>query len=84
LLKRTFRQLADHGVTVFMSTHSLEVAEEVADRIGIINHGQLVACGTVEELRRQAGNGAAERLEGIFLSLTGGEEEREIVSALRA
>ncbi len=84
LLKRTFRELAAHGVTVFMSTHSLEVAEEVADRVAIINRGQLVACGTVDELRQQAGNDTADRLESIFLSLTGGEEIRQVVSALRA
>ncbi len=84
LLKRTFRELAQQGVTIFMSTHSLEVAEEVADRIGIINQGQFIACGTVEDLRRQGGNGAGERLEAIFLSLTGGEDVREVVAALRA
>jgi ABC-2 type transport system ATP-binding protein len=83
LLKRTFRELAGHGVTVFMSTHTLGVAEEVADRVGIINHGRLIACGTVDELRGHSGNGSADRLESIFLSLTG-DDEREIVSALRA
>ena len=83
LLKRTLRQLARNGVTVFMSTHSLEVAEELADRVGIINQGQLIACGTVEDLRAQAGSDVAERLEEIFLSLTGGEDEREVVDALR-
>jgi len=83
LLKRTLRALAAQGVTVFMSTHSLEVAEELADRVGIINQGQLIACGTVEELRRQAGSHESERLESIFLSLTGGEDVREILDALR-
>lgn len=83
LLKRTLRALATQAVTVFMSTHSLEVAEELADRVGIINEGQLIACGTVEDLRQQAGSHASERLESIFLSLTGGEDVREIVDALR-
>jgi ABC-2 type transport system ATP-binding protein len=83
LLKRTLRALAAQGVTVFLSTHSLEVAEELADRVGIINQGQLIACGTVEELRTQSGGHVSERLESIFLSLTGGEDEREIVDALR-
>jgi ABC-2 type transport system ATP-binding protein len=83
LLKHTLRALATQGVTVFLSTHSLEVAEEVADRVGIIHQGQLIACGTVEELRRQAGSHASERLEAIFLSLTGGDDVREIVGALR-
>ena len=63
LLKRIFRQLAADGVTVFMSTHSLEVAEETCDRIGIINDGRLIALGTVDELRRQAGAHADSRLE---------------------
>ncbi len=45
LLKRTFRELAHGGVTVFMSTHSLEVAEETCDRIGIIDQGRLIAVG---------------------------------------
>ena len=84
LLKRTLRQLAHNGVTVFMSTHSLEVAEETCDRIGIINHGQLIAEGTVEELRRQAGSHANAKLEAIFLKLTGGEDVAEILTALRA
>ena len=83
LLKRTLRALAANGVTVFMSTHSLEVAEELADRVGIINQGQLIACGTVEELRQQAGSHQSERLESIFLSLTGGEDVREVLSALQ-
>ena len=84
LLKRTLRLLAANGVTVFMSTHSLEVAEELADRVGIINQGQLIACGTVEDLRQQAGSHVEERLEEIFLSLTGGEDAREIIDALRS
>jgi len=84
LLKRTFRQLARTGVTVFMSTHSLEVAEETCDRIGIINEGRLIAMGTVDELRRQAGSHSNSRLETIFLKLTGGEDVVEILTALRA
>ena len=84
LLKRTFRQLARSGVTVFMSTHSLEVAEETCDRIGIINEGRLIAIGTVDELRRQAGSHSNSRLETIFLKLTGGEDVAEILTALRA
>ena len=84
LLKRTFRQLARSGVTVFMSTHSLEVAEETCDRIGIINQGRLIAVGTVDELRRQAGGHSGSRLEAIFLKLTGGEDVAELLTALRA
>jgi ABC-2 type transport system ATP-binding protein len=84
LLKRCLRQLARAGVTVFMSTHSLEVAEETCDRIGIINQGRLIAVGSVEELRRQAGSHADATLEAIFLRLTGGEDVAELLSALRA
>jgi ABC-2 type transport system ATP-binding protein len=84
LLKRTFRQLAHSGVTVFMSTHSLEVAEETCDRIGIINEGRLIAVGTVDQLRCQVGAHANSRLETIFLKLTGGEDIAEILTALRA
>ena len=84
LLKRTFRQLARTGVTVFMSTHSLEVAEETCDRIGIIHQGRLIAVGTMEELRRQAGGHASSKLEPIFLKLTGGDDVAELLTALRA
>ena len=84
LLKRTFRQLARTGVTVFMSTHSLEVAEETCDRIGIIHEGHLIAMGSVDELRKQAGGHTSSRLETIFLKLTGGEDVVEILTALRA
>jgi ABC-2 type transport system ATP-binding protein len=89
LLKRTLRQLARSGVTVFMSTHSLEVAEETCDRIGIINRGQLIAVGTVDELRRQAnclagGGPSNAKLEAIFLTLTGGDDVVELLTALRA
>ena len=75
LLKRIFRETAERGATVFMSTHSLEVAEELCDRIGIILHGKLIALGTVEELRAQSNHSSHSSLEAIFLSLTGGEEE---------
>ena len=60
-------------MTIFLSTHQLGVAEELADRIGIIGQGQLVALGTLEELRRQTTGTRA--LEDIFLSLVGGEDQ---------
>ena len=84
LLKRTLKQLARDGVTVFMSTHSLEVAAETCDRIGIINQGRLIALGTMDELRRQAGQHSSSNLEAIFLKLTGGEDVAELLTALRA
>ena len=68
VLKDTLKERSVNGMTVFISTHQLSVAEEMADRIGIMHRGKLIAVGTREELRRQSGvNGA---LEETFLSLT--------------
>jgi ABC-2 type transport system ATP-binding protein len=72
-LKTLFRSLASEGLTVFLSTHSLAMAEEVADRVGIIHMGRLIAVGTLGDLRSQAG-GQGDGLEEIFLRLTGAEE----------
>jgi ABC-2 type transport system ATP-binding protein len=72
--KRIFRELADQGGTVFMSTHTLDVAEQVADRIGILHHGKLIALGTLADLQRQAERTA--RLEEVFLQLTNAREDR--------
>jgi len=69
-LRRRLRALAADGVAIFLSTHSLPVAEEVADRIGIIDRGRLVAAGTLAELRAHAG-GAGASLEEIFLDVLG-------------
>src|SRR4029077_17659702 len=54
LLKDLLRQEARQGVTVFLSTHSLDIAQELADRIGVIAFGQLIGCGTLTTLREQA------------------------------
>ena len=51
LIKDVLRQLADRGSAVFITTHILEIAEQMCDRIGIINNGKLVAVGTMDELR---------------------------------
>ncbi len=74
LVKRLFFELAEKGMTIFMSTHSLEMAENMCRRIGIINEGRLIAVGTMEELREKA-QSTDERLEPLFLKLTGGEGE---------
>ena len=70
LIKNIFRKLTRSGLTVFMSTHTLAIAEELCDRIGIIHRGKLLAEGTVAELRELAGQ-ADSPLESVFLRLTG-------------
>jgi ABC-2 type transport system ATP-binding protein len=70
LVKDTFRNQAQKGRTIFMSTHSLEVAHEVCQEIAIIQAGRIIATGTAEELKRQAGVDGS--LENIFLKLTEG------------
>jgi len=78
-LRRLLRQLAAAGVTIFLSTHSLAVAEDVSTRIAILDRGRLVALGTLEELRARArgasGNGAAgsesASLEAVFMDILG-------------
>ena len=59
------------GATVILTTHILEVAERMADRIGIIQGGRLLAEGTLDELRAAPGGDAARTLEDLFLDLTG-------------
>jgi ABC-2 type transport system ATP-binding protein len=81
LIKDMLRQMANRGAAVFLSTHILEIAERMCDRIGIINKGELIAVGTMEELR-SLGKGETS-LEDIFLSLTGGTEYAEIAEVLR-
>jgi len=81
LIKDVLRQLAERGSAVFVTTHILEIAERMCDRIGIINNGKLVALGTMDELRAMQRGETS--LEDIFLSLTGGTEEAEIAEVLR-
>jgi len=83
LLKDIFRQFVDRGGTVLMSTHTLEVAEAMCDRVAIIQHGRIVAEGTVDDLRRQHQAGDAS-LEDLFLRLTGGAQARELAEVLGA
>ena len=71
--KTLLRACCDRGCTVFMTTHILEIAERVCDRIGIINRGKLVAVGTLEELR-QSRTTMDLSLEDIFLELTENSE----------
>jgi ABC-2 type transport system ATP-binding protein len=70
VVKDVLRQICDRGATVFMTTHVLEVAEQMCDRVGILKNGDLVAIGKLSELRDAHGLPAAS-LERIFLELTG-------------
>lgn len=71
-LKEILRAHTAKGNTVFLSSHSLDVVEQLADRIGIIRGGKLIGCGTLEELRGQAAHHGP--LEDVFLKLTQPEE----------
>ncbi len=75
LVKDALKEFTEKGGTIFLSTHVLNIAEELADRIGIISHGKLVSCGTLGELRTQTGKDGA--LEKAFLAIT---EEDEVAS----
>jgi ABC-2 type transport system ATP-binding protein len=79
LIKDLLVQLGERGVAVFLSTHILEIAERMCDRVVIINKGEIVASGTLAELRSQGREGS---LEDIFLSLTGGAEYAAIAEVL--
>jgi ABC-2 type transport system ATP-binding protein len=82
ILKDLLRSFVDSGGTVFLTTHTLEVAEAVCDRIGIMSGGKIVALGSMDDLRAQAHAGGA-HLEEIFLKVTHGEEMADVVAALK-
>jgi len=77
LIKDVFRRMAERGVAILMSTHTLEVAQEMCDRISIILKGQIIARGTVPEIRAM-GDGHDDHLTAVFLKLTGGSGLQEI------
>ena len=77
LIKRVFRRMAERGVAILMSTHTLEVAQEMCDSISIITKGRIIARGTVDELR-QMSDSPGEQLTPVFLKLTGGSGLQEI------
>lgn len=81
LLKRLLRQFADQGGAALISTHTLEFAEALCDRLEVIRSGSILARGTMEELREQAATESGD-LEEVFLRLVGGIEERRIARAL--
>ncbi len=69
LLKETFREYAKAGMTILFSTHSLNVAEEVADRLAIVHRGKIVSIGTLSEIKSASGTDNR-KLEEIFIELT--------------
>jgi len=77
LIKSVFRRMSERGVAILMSTHTLEVAQEMCDRISIILKGRIIARGTVPEMRAM-GDGLDDQLTEVFLKLTGGSELQEI------
>ncbi len=81
ILKDLIHKLADEGVTTIFSTHVLEIAEAICSRIAIMHQGQVLADGSVAELRGKAGMPGS-TLEELFLKLTGTGDMREIVEAL--
>jgi ABC-2 type transport system ATP-binding protein len=77
LIKDVFRRMTAQGVAILMSTHTLEVAEEMCDRISIILQGEIIARGTVPEVRAMAGD-PNDQLTSVFLKLTGGSALQEL------
>ncbi len=82
ILKDLLRAFVDRGGTVFLSSHTLEVVEAVCDRIAIIREGDIIALGTMDDLRDQVDSGKA-HLEEIFLKMTGNEDMANVVASLR-
>jgi ABC-2 type transport system ATP-binding protein len=81
LIKAVFRRMSERGVALLMSTHTLEVAEEMCDRISIILKGRIIARGSVPEIRAM-GDGHDDQLTSVFLKLTGGSGLQEIDEVL--
>jgi ABC-2 type transport system ATP-binding protein len=77
LIKDIFRRMSERGVAILMSTHTLEVAQEMCQRISIILKGKIIAQGTVDDVKRLAGTGD-DHLTSVFLKLTGGSALQEI------
>ncbi len=81
LIKSVFRVMSERGVAILMSTHTLEVAEEMCDRISIILKGRIIARGSVPEIRAM-GDSHDDQLTSVFLKLTGGSGLQEIDEVL--
>ncbi|MAS95138.1 MAG: ABC transporter [Verrucomicrobiales bacterium] len=78
VVKEELKRQSENGTTVFLSTHLLNVAQELADRVGIINHGKVVALGTVDEVSGLVEGGRSRSLEDVFLDITEGADAEEI------
>jgi ABC-2 type transport system ATP-binding protein len=83
LLKDLFREFVSRGGTVLMSTHTMEIAEVMCDRIAIVYRGKIAAQGTMAELRRQTSSEGMS-LEDLFLKLTGGHQTPRLGAVLDA
>jgi ABC-2 type transport system ATP-binding protein len=83
LLKELFREFVSRGGTVLMSTHTMEIAEVMCDRIAIVYRGRIAAQGTMAELRRQTSSEGMS-LEDLFLKLTGGPHAQRLDTVLDA
>lgn len=81
IVKDLLRNLAEEEVAILFSTHVLEIAESICDRVAIMDHGKVVAQGTVSEVRQIAGM-AGSNLEDVFLKLTGTSDLSEVVEAI--
>jgi ABC-2 type transport system ATP-binding protein len=81
-VKDLLRAFCAGGGAALFSTHTLEIAERMCDRIGILDHGRLAAVGTMDELRAQAHSAAGATLEDLFLQLTGGAAVADVAEAL--
>jgi ABC-2 type transport system ATP-binding protein len=78
LIKDVFRRMSERGVAILMSTHTLEVAQEMCHRVSIIQKGHIIAQGTVDDVKQMAGSTTDEHLTAVFLKLTGGSGLQEI------
>ncbi len=81
IVKDLLRSLAKEGVAILFSTHVLEIAESICDRVAIMDHGRILSQGTVSELRQISGLPGSD-LEDVFLKLTGTGDLREVVEAI--
>lgn len=81
VMKDIIEELSEGGVTVLFSTHIMELAERICERVGIINEGRLIAVGTLDELKSRF---SGTDLEDVLLKLTGGAKEQEIIEFLKS